>query len=91
MCTLTYASHVKHLIQCVLPEGETLGQHTGPGVFWVHVNGDDPAYVEAVKNELEILDPLDTPAAGEARQAAAAKAAEEATASREEASARPGS
>jgi hypothetical protein len=76
MCTLTYASHVKHLIQCVLPEGETLGQHTGPGVFWVHVNGDDPAYVEAVKNQLEIIDPLDTPAAQEAQAALAAKTAE---------------
>lgn len=71
---LTYASHLQTAIQAILSDGETLGQLTGPGVFFVKTDGDDPAYVQIMKDELPVEDPLNTPGVEQAIKAQAAKA-----------------
>lgn len=86
---LVYTSHLKTLIQAVLDSGETLVEYEGPGVFYIKVDGTDPAYAEILEKEMVIDDPLDTPAVTAAVEAQAEAQAEAATASAEGDAERP--
>lgn len=44
MPQLTYGNTTHTTIQAILTDGEKLGTLEGPGVFFMQVNGDDPAY-----------------------------------------------
>jgi hypothetical protein len=71
---LTYGGSTRTTIQAILEDDEELGQHEGPGLFFIKVDGDDPAYRALLErhdyNFAEMLDEIRDPLDSEEARAA---------------------